>query len=88
MPDKSTNFFPRALHHHSFHFGRGATSPGRQKVAILDFKDGRHVKSINANISACKTHRRSILVSKCAFVGSRNAIKVLRIPLGDNLFQY
>ena len=57
-------------------------------MAILDFKDGRHVKSINAKISACKTHRRSILVSKCAFVGSRNAIKALRIPLGDNLFHY
>ena len=63
-PDKSTKFVPRALHHHSFRFGRGATSPGRQKAAILDFKDGRHVKSISANISAGKPHRRSILVSK------------------------
>ena len=63
-PDKSTKFFPRALDHHSFRFGRGATSPGRQKEAILDFKDGRHVKSISANISAGKPHRRSILVSK------------------------
>ena len=87
MPDKSTTFFSHALHHRSFHFGRGATSSGRQKAAILDFKDGRHVKSISANISACKPHRRLILVSKCTFAGSRNAIKVLRIPLGDNLFQ-
>ena len=70
-PDKSTNFF---LHHHSFHFGRGATSSGRQKAAILDFQYGRHVKSISANISAWKALRRSILVSKYTFSESRNAL--------------
>ena len=57
-PDKSTKFCPRALHHHSFHFGRGTTSAGRQKEAIWDFQDGRHVKTISANISASKSHRR------------------------------
>ena len=44
--------------------GRGATSSGSQKAAILDFQDGRHVKSTSANISACRPLRRPILVSK------------------------
>ena len=74
-PDKSTKLFPRALHHHSFHSGRGATSSGRQKAAILDLKDGRHVKSISPNISACKLLRMSILVSKYTFSESRNALE-------------
>ena len=86
-PDKSTNFFPRALHHHSFHFGRGATSSGMQKAAILDFQYGRHVKSISANISAWKALRRSILVSKYTFSESRNALESLKIALDDYLFR-
>ena len=82
---KAPNFFPRSLHHHSFHLGRGATSSGRQKAAILDFQDGRHVKSISANISACKPLRRSILVSKYTISESRNALESLAIALDDYL---
>ena len=85
--DKSTTFFPRALHHHSFNFGRGATSSGRQKAAILNFQYGRHVKSISANISAWKALRRSILVSKYTFSESRNALESLKIALDDYLFR-
>ena len=45
--------------------GRGSTSSGAQKAAILHFQDGRHVNSTSANISACRPLRRPILVSKC-----------------------
>jgi len=38
MPDKSTNFFPHALHHHSFHYLMGAISPRRWMAAILNLK--------------------------------------------------
>ena len=86
-PDKSTNFFPRALLHHSFHFGRGATSSGRQKAAILDFQYGRHVKYISANISAWKALRRSIQVSTYTFSESRNVLESLKIALDDYLFR-
>ena len=46
------------------------------KAGILDFQDGRHVKSKCAKISAGKPHRRSMLVSKLPWAGShfiRNA---------------
>jgi len=48
-------------------------------------KMSRHVKSINANISASKPLRRSILVSKYTFSWSRNALQLLRISLDDYL---
>jgi len=38
MPDKSTNFFPHALHHHSFHFLMGTFSPRWRIAAILAVK--------------------------------------------------
>ena len=63
--------------------GRGATSAGRQKVAILDFQDGRHVISISANMSASKPLRRSILVSKYTFSESVNSLESLQIALDD-----
>ena len=77
------HFFPCALHHHSFRFGRGVTSSGRQKAAILDFQYGRHLKSISVNILAWKALRRSILVSKYTISESRNALESLKIALDD-----
>ena len=41
IPDKSTNFFPRATHYLRFHFLIGATSSRYRMAAILDFQDDR-----------------------------------------------
>ena len=73
---KSAKIFLRVLDDHKFHSGGGATKSRWQKAAILDFKDGHHVISINANISASKPLKRSILMSKYIFSGTRNAMKV------------
>ena len=51
----------------------------------LGFPRFSHVKPINVNISASKSLRRSILVSKCTFAGSMNAVKMLGISVSDVL---
>ena len=49
----------------------------------LGFPRFSHVKPINVNKSASKSLRRSILVSKCTFAGSMNAVKMLGISVSD-----
>ena len=51
----------------------------------LGFPRFSHVKPINVNISASKSLRRSILVSKITFPGSMNAVKMLGISVSDVL---
>ena len=51
----------------------------------LGFPSCSHIKPINVNISASKSLRRSILVSKCTFSGSMNAVKMLGISIIDVL---
>ena len=57
-------------------------------MAILDFQDGRHVKSISDNIWACKPVRTPVLVSKYTISESRNALESLQIALDDYLCRY
>ena len=51
----------------------------------LGFPRFSHVKPINVNISASKSLRRSILVSKITFPGSMNVVKMLGISVSDVL---
>ena len=45
IPDKSTKFSPHAIHYLSFPFLIGTTSCRHILAAILDFQDGRHLKT-------------------------------------------
>jgi hypothetical protein len=72
MPDKSTKLFSCVTYHYSINILLWDTLSRYYKAAILDFQDGRHVKTYTYHYLGFQV---TILVSKHTFSGARNAIK-------------
>ena len=74
--DKSTKFFLHATHCHSIQFLIGTTSSKHIMAAILDYQDGRHVKTY-IPISQLLSQLGSKSSSKHAFSVSRNHLLMI-----------